>query len=59
MLGFFFAPKQVNYHLEHHLYPSIPFYYLPRVHAVLRQWVYPQAHGYCEPFASSLRKLIR
>jgi fatty acid desaturase len=59
ILGFFFAPKHVNYHLEHHLYPSIPFYYLPRVHAVLRQWVYPQVHGYCEPFALSLRKLIR
>lgn len=58
LLGFFFAPKQVNYHLEHHLYPSIPFYALPRMHAVLRQRVYPQAHGYCEPFPLSLKKLI-
>lgn len=59
LLGFFLAPKHVNYHLEHHLYPSVPFYYLPRAHAVLRQWVYPQANGYCEPFAVSLQKLIR
>ncbi|HEV8712984.1 MAG TPA: fatty acid desaturase family protein [Candidatus Binatia bacterium] len=59
VLGFFFSPKRVNYHLEHHLYPSVPFYYLPRLHMVLQQSVYPQEHGYCEGFAISLRKLIR
>ncbi len=41
-LRFFFAPKQVGYHLEHHLYPSIPFYRLPRIHAVLKRAVYPR-----------------
>ena len=25
-----------NYHLEHHLYPSVPCYRLPRVHRILR-----------------------
>ncbi len=30
------APKNVNYHLEHHLYPSVPFYRLPKLHALLR-----------------------
>jgi len=59
VLGFFFAPKQVNYHLEHHLYPSIPFYNLPRIHLILQRWVYPQEHGYCESFSASLRKLAR
>lgn len=29
------APKNVNYHLEHHLYPSVPFYRLPQLHALL------------------------
>lgn len=57
--GFFFAPKQVNYHLEHHLYPSIPFYNLPRMHAVLRERVYPQEHGYCESFVAGVRNLIQ
>jgi fatty acid desaturase len=59
VLGFFFAPKQVNYHLEHHLYPSVPFYNLPRLHALLRQMVYPKEQAYCEVFAAGLRHLIR
>ena len=29
----FVAPKNVGYHLEHHLCPSVPFYNLPRLHA--------------------------
>jgi fatty acid desaturase len=29
-------PHHVNYHLEHHLYPAVPHYHLPRLHAVLR-----------------------
>jgi fatty acid desaturase len=59
ILGFFFSPKQVNYHLEHHLYPSVPFYYLPQLHTVLQRLVYPHEHGYCEGFAESLRRLVK
>lgn len=29
-------PHHVNYHLEHHLYPAVPHYYLPRLHQILR-----------------------
>ena len=32
-------PHHVNYHVEHHLYPAVPHYNLPRLHAVLA------AHG--------------
>jgi fatty acid desaturase len=32
-----FFPHHVNYHVEHHLYPAIPHYNLPRVHALLRE----------------------
>jgi fatty acid desaturase len=28
-------PHHVNYHLEHHLYPAVPHYHLPRLHRVL------------------------
>jgi fatty acid desaturase len=28
-------PHQVNYHIEHHLYASVPHYHLPRLHREL------------------------
>jgi fatty acid desaturase len=31
----FFAPHNVNYHLEHHLFPGVPFYNLPKLSAAL------------------------
>jgi len=31
----FFAPHHINRHLEHHLYPGIPFYNLPALHDAL------------------------
>lgn len=32
-IRFLLFPHHVNYHVEHHLYPSIPHYNLPRCHA--------------------------
>jgi fatty acid desaturase len=29
------TPKHANYHLDHHLYPSVPFFRLPQLHAEL------------------------
>jgi fatty acid desaturase len=31
----FVAPKNVNFHVEHHFFPSVPFYNLPKLHAIL------------------------
>lgn len=31
------APHHVNYHLEHHLLPTVPHYHLRRMHALLRE----------------------
>jgi fatty acid desaturase len=61
----FFSPHNVNYHIEHHIYPSVPFYRLPKLHKKLmenKSYV-SQAHityGYTtgllrECFGSSLR----
>jgi fatty acid desaturase len=34
-LGALLFPHHVNYHLEHHLYPAVPHYHLPRLHQLL------------------------
>jgi fatty acid desaturase len=49
----------VSYHLEHHLYPSVPFYNLLRLHIELRQTVYPREGGYCETFTAGLQRLVK
>jgi fatty acid desaturase len=33
----FIAPRHINYHLEHHLYPSVPFFRLPQLHTALME----------------------
>lgn len=33
---FLFAPHQINNHLEHHLFPSVPWYHLPALQRALR-----------------------
>ena len=43
------APLHVNYHLEHHVMASVPFYRLPRMHALLRaRQAVPAAPGYAQ-----------
>lgn len=32
---FLLAPHGVNYHIEHHLFPGVPFYNLPKLHKML------------------------
>ncbi len=36
-LRWFMSPHNVHYHIEHHLYPSVPFYNLRRCHEELMQ----------------------
>lgn len=31
----FLFPHHVNYHIEHHLFPAVPHYHLPRLHDIL------------------------
>ena len=35
LLRFALFPHHVNYHIEHHLFPSVPHYNLPRLHEAL------------------------
>ena len=32
---FFILPRNIGYHIEHHWYPSVPFYRLPELHRLL------------------------
>lgn len=34
---FLLAPFNFNYHFEHHLFPQIPYYLLPQIHAALKK----------------------
>lgn len=34
---FFLAPHGVHYHIEHHVYPSVPFYRLAEVHRLMKE----------------------
>lgn len=38
--GLIFSPHNLGYHGAHHLYPSVPFYRLPRLHKLLIQTDY-------------------
>ena len=56
-LAWLIFPHQVNYHIEHHLYASVPHYNLPRLHRELRE------RGILEgaeaiPFALTLGKIF-
>ena len=50
-------PHNVNYHVEHHLYASVPQYNLPRLHAEMKR------HGILDgaevmPFGQTLAKIF-
>jgi fatty acid desaturase len=34
----------MSFHIEHHLYPTVPFFALPRLHAMLRDHL-PEPRG--------------
>lgn len=57
---FFFMPYHVGLHLEHHTYPSIPFYNLPAAHELLK--THPDysskayvSHGFLQGVSELLR----
>lgn len=50
------APNRVNYHLEHHLLPSVPLYRLPRLQRLLRGRNY---YGGKDCFSYGYRDVIR
>lgn len=49
------APHRVNYHLEHHLLMTVPYFQLPRLHRVLRERGALQG----APVAANYRDVLR
>ena len=54
----FFA-WNMPFHVEHHAYPSIPFYALPRANVYLRDSIKVADAGYVAAMRSILRFLLR
>lgn len=54
----YFAPYHFNYHMEHHLWPSVPPYQLKKTHGFLRQQGYYDRHPEClnDTYVGSLRR---
>ncbi|CAN1211962.1 fatty acid desaturase [Tumidithrix helvetica PCC 7403] len=47
-----------NYHLEHHLYPAVPWYHLPRLHQELKSDLLRQGAPYIPSYLSFVRDFI-
>ncbi len=43
LLGFYYWNMQ--YHVEHHMYPAVPFYHLPKLRAEIESEMPPATHG--------------
>jgi fatty acid desaturase len=54
-----FAPHNVNYHIEHHVYPAVPFYNLPKLHALMMERGLVPAANIYSGYGQILRELIR
>lgn len=49
----------LNYHVEHHLYPAVPYYNLQALHRLLRDDLEAAGAVYCRSYAQFLRELMR
>ena len=53
------VPRNIHYHIEHHWYPSVPFYNLPALHDVLMAQPRFRKHAVVTPsLIASLRQCI-
>jgi fatty acid desaturase len=56
----FVVPRNISYHYEHHIYPSVPFYRLPELHAAMQRLPGYRAHAHVSRgVLAALRECIR
>lgn len=56
----FLVPRNISYHYEHHIYPSVPFYRLPALHAAMMRLPGYRAHAdVARGVAAALRECLR
>lgn len=57
--NFFFAPNNSSYHLEHHLFPSVPFYNLPILHnELIKNTIYKDKAHITNGYFSMITEVI-
>jgi fatty acid desaturase len=49
----------MNYHIEHHMFPMVPFYRLPELHAMIRDDCPPAYPGLWAAWREIVPALIR
>jgi fatty acid desaturase len=47
-----------NYHLEHHLYPAVPWYNLPRLHQELKEELVLQGAPYIPSYFAFVHDFV-
>ncbi len=54
-----FLYMNMNYHIEHHMFPMVPFHALPRLHALIRSQCPPPYDGLVDAYREIVPALIR
>jgi fatty acid desaturase len=54
-----FLYVNMNYHLEHHMFPMVPFHALPRLHEAIKSQTPPAYAGFLAAYREILPTLIR
>jgi fatty acid desaturase len=56
LVAFFMCNE--NYHLEHHLYPAVPWYHLPQVHQALRGELVKRGAPFISSYSAFVREFV-
>jgi fatty acid desaturase len=49
----------MNYHIEHHMFPMVPYHALPRLHALIKDDLPPPCPSIASAFAEMVPAILR